>query len=494
MSEKSAFVLTFPLETEPWQEDILNKRINMCHRIYNQCVKKSKTAYAEMIKTREFRAIKQELKEIREAKDENTDKKKKTPREKELYSRLNAIYKDNGFTEYGMQDLARIQSRDAGYKDNIDSVTASKVGKRLWTAWNRFLFGDGQDVHFSRYYDFNSVEGAYNRTGIRLLKTTSNHWQGERWAIVWNKVSIPVGIREDNMYEQEAMRNEIAYNRILRKVSNGKVRFYVQTVFRGTPPRKRDKKTGEFIHNTGKGRVGLYITLTKVTAVTDDGIKTFPLAEEVQPIEEEIAEIQRRMDRSRRCMNPDNYNPDGTIKKQGNKKVTWVRSNHYEKMRVELKSLQTKQARVRKHCHERLANTILSLGDDFIINQQDFKSFAKRKDKTEIKEDGSYKSKKQFGKVIANRAPAEFVQILEQKLGYHDLMLHKINVNDLGINKLNHETGELEKCESDSRLVEIGGHSIDKYAYMAFLLQNLTPDYNAVDTELCAAKFFSFVA
>ncbi len=491
MPEKSAFVLTFPLETEPWQEDILNKRINMCHRIYNQCVKKSKSAYAEMAKTKEFRAIKQELKEIRE---EKADKKKKTPREKELYTRLNAIYKENGFTEYGMQDLARIQSRDAGYKKNIDSVTASKVGKRLWTAWNRFLFGDGQEVHFSHYYDFNSVEGAYNKTGIRLLKTTSANWKGERWAIVWNKISIPVGIREDNMYEQEAMRNEIAYNRIIRKVSNGKVRFYVQTIFHGIPPRKRDKKTGEFVHNLGHGRVGLYITLTNITAVTDDGVKKFPLADEVQPIEEKIAELQRKMERSRRSTNPDNYNPDGTIKKQGNKKVTWVRSNHYEEMRLELKSLQTKQARVRKHCHERLANVILSLGDDFVINQQNFKDFSKRKEETEMKEDGSYMSKKRFGKVIANRAPAEFVQILDQKLGYHELILHKVKVDELGINKLNHETGELEERDNKCRTLEIGGRTVDKQTYMAFLLQNLASDYTVVDTELCAAKFDSFVA
>lgn len=493
MPEKSAFVLTFPLETEPWQEDILSKRINMCHRIYNQCVKKSKSAYAEMAKTREFRAIKQELKDIREAKSEYSSKKR-TPREKELFSRLNTIYKENGFTEYGMQNLARIQSRDAGYKKNIDSVTAAKVGKRLWTAWNRFLFGDGQDVHFSRYYDFNSIEGSYNKTGIRLLKTTSGQWKGERWAIVWNKISIPVGIREDNIYEQEAMRNEIAYNRIIRKVSNGKVRFYVQTIFHGIPPRKRDKKTGEFVHNLGHGRVGLYITLTNITAVTDDGVKKFPLADEVQPIEEKIAELQRKMERSRRSTNPDNYNPDGTIKKQGNKKVTWVRSNHYEEMRLELKSLQTKQARVRKHCHERLANVILSLGDDFVINQQNFKDFSKRKEETEMKVDGSYMSKKRFGKVIANRAPAEFVQILDQKLGYHELILHKVKVDELGINKLNHETGELEERDNKCRTLEIGGRTVDKQTYMAFLLQNLASDYTVVDTELCAAKFDSFVA
>ena len=492
MSEKSVFVVTFPLITEPWQEDVLNKRINMCHRIYNQCVKKTRNKYKEMAKTRKFRAIRQELKEIREAKAEG--EKKKTPREKELYTQLNQMYKDNGFTEFSMMSLAREQARDAGYKKNIDSTAASKVGKRLWTAWDKFLFGDGTEVHFSRYYDYNSVEGSYNTCGIRLLYTDKGNWKGNRWAVVWNKVYIPIRVSEDNMYEQEALRNEIAYNRIIRKVSNGKQRFYVQTIFRGTPPRKRDKKTGDFIHTLGHGRVGLYITLTKLTAVTDEGVKVYPLADGVEPIEDKIAEVQRKMDSSRRATNPDNYNEDGTIKKQGNKKVIWIRSNHYERLRTELKSLQTKQADVRKYEHECLANKILSLGDDFVINKQDFKSLQQRKEKTEYKEDGTQKSKKQFGTVIKNHAPSEFVQILNRKLESNGNVLHVVDVNELGINKFNHSTGDYDDRDSKAKTVKIEGQEIDKYTYMAFLLQNLTPDYSSIDRGQCSEKFMSIVS
>ncbi len=50
------------------------------------------------------------------------------------------------------------------------------------------------------------------------------------------------------------------------------------------------------------------------------------------------------MDRSKRTMNPDNFNEDGMIKKQGNKKVRWVKSNHYIKLQNELKELYRKQA------------------------------------------------------------------------------------------------------------------------------------------------------
>ncbi|EKD94625.1 MAG: hypothetical protein ACD_26C00011G0002, partial [uncultured bacterium] len=39
--------------------------------------------------------------------------------------------------------------------------------------------------------------------------------------------------------------------------------------------------------------------------------------------------LLRTLDRSRRKNNPENYNEDGTIKKQSNKKVVWIKSNRY---------------------------------------------------------------------------------------------------------------------------------------------------------------------
>ena len=45
------------------------------------------------------------------------------------------------------------------------------------------------------------------------------------------------------------------------------------------------------------------------------------------------------MDRSRRATNPENYNEDGTGKKQGNPKVTWNKSNHYIKYQNEVREL-----------------------------------------------------------------------------------------------------------------------------------------------------------
>jgi hypothetical protein len=58
--------------------------------------------------------------------------------------------------------------------------------------------------------------------------------------------------------------------------------------------------------------------------------------------------LLRKLDRSRRSNNPDNYNEDGTIKKQGNKKVIWIKSNHYIETQNQLKELYRKQADIRE--------------------------------------------------------------------------------------------------------------------------------------------------
>ena len=78
------------------------------------------------------------------------------------------------------------------------------------------------------------------------------------------------------------------------------------------------------------------------------------------------------MDRSKRSTNPDNYNEDGTIKKQGNKKIIWNKSNHYIKYQNELRELYRKQSAIRRYQHECLANYIISLGNKVYVEKMNF--------------------------------------------------------------------------------------------------------------------------
>jgi hypothetical protein len=93
----------------------------------------------------------------------------------------------------------------------------------------------------------------------------------------------------------------------------------------------------------------------------------YPLAGRVADIKEQQAELQRKLERSRRAMNPDNYNEDGTIKKR----VSWVRSKRYVKTLMELKEINRKQTAIKKQQYEELANEIIKLGDSFLVKKPD---------------------------------------------------------------------------------------------------------------------------
>ena len=81
------FIVEFPLKTEKYQEDILNKRFEIGRKIYNSLVNVTQKRYREMIKTREYRNLISSL----------TGNKKA---DKEIWKQINDIRKQYGMSEY----------------------------------------------------------------------------------------------------------------------------------------------------------------------------------------------------------------------------------------------------------------------------------------------------------------------------------------------------------------------------------------------------------
>ena len=51
------FIVEFPLKTEKYQEDILDKRFEIGRQIYNSLVNVTQKRYKEMIKTKKYRTL-----------------------------------------------------------------------------------------------------------------------------------------------------------------------------------------------------------------------------------------------------------------------------------------------------------------------------------------------------------------------------------------------------------------------------------------------------
>ena len=90
----SNFIVQFPLKTEIYQENILNKRFEIGRKIYNSLVTVTQKRYKEMAKTKKYRNLLSSL---------SGDKKK----DKSIWKEISDIRKEYGLTEYSFHEDVR---------------------------------------------------------------------------------------------------------------------------------------------------------------------------------------------------------------------------------------------------------------------------------------------------------------------------------------------------------------------------------------------------
>ena len=103
------FIVEFPLKTEKYQEDILNKRFEIGRKIYNSLVHITQNRYKEMIKTKNYRTLLSSL----------TGNKKT---DKDIWKQIKEIRKQYGMSEYSFHE--NVKKLQKHFKDTIDSFTA----------------------------------------------------------------------------------------------------------------------------------------------------------------------------------------------------------------------------------------------------------------------------------------------------------------------------------------------------------------------------------
>ncbi|MGG3939431.1 RNA-guided endonuclease TnpB family protein, partial [Anoxybacillus kestanbolensis] len=339
-SKTKSYVLTLKLKTEIWQEHILEKRFEIARKLYNACLRECLKRYKKLQHDKEYQQVIQQS------------------ASKEKNERLNELYRFYGVTEYAMHDF--IKPMRYPFKKHIDSHAAQKIATRAWLAFEKLAFGNSNQVHFKKQNEMDSVEGKSNKTGIRFIDNQ----------LLWNGLSIPVIIRENDIYAHIALKDRIKYCRILRKRIRGKIKYYLQLILEGIPPKKFNKQTGEIRHPLGRGDVGIDIGTQTIAVCSQTDVKLLVLAPSVEDIEKQKRVLLRKLDRQRRANNPHKYNKDGTIKKDNKEK--WIWSKNYIKTRNELAELQRKMADKRKQDHHQLANWIITLGDCFKVEKMNF--------------------------------------------------------------------------------------------------------------------------
>ena len=508
-AEKSpTFVLPIKLKITPREAKMIESELEINRVIYNTCLGELLKRERSMKQTkrfkkcmREYKAISVKLALAKKATDKKALLSLKNEK-KQLSKKFGDLRTQFGVSEYSIHAFMSPIRKHFG--NRVNSAVAQKTATRAWNAFEKKMYGKAKTVHFVRKGEMNSFEGKSNATG----------WRYKNRQIEVNGQSFGLIIQPKDIYLLEALHlidNEqtfdyknssgeskivsyrVKYVQIVRKYIRNQNTYYAHLVCAGYPPTKKDKN-GKMRHAIGKGSVGLDIGTSSLAVASETAVFLKNLGEDIKRIDEaerNIKLLARAMDRSKRAMNPNNYNENGTVR---NGKKTWTFSNRYKKLRDKHRSLHRRLAVLRKLSHQRMANGLLALGDEFYIEEMNFRSLQKRAKKTEISEKTrKHKKKKRFGKTIAHRAPALFVNTLAGKVKSCGGNFTKVDTWSFKASQYDHTTDECVKKELKERWHCFSdGTKVQRDLYSAFLLMNANPNGKNTNRALCENTYQMF--
>lgn len=464
-SKTSSYTITFEILLTDKQAHIAEHYrkvgIQIYNRILNECLKR-------LHKVQHDKDIRSLLESLKEASDKERDRIKKE---------IRIIEQSYGYSEYDMHSFAAEVKHY--FKDVIGIDECQTLATRAFNAVQKVHYHEAEKVHFKTYFEEFSIEGKSKKSTL--------HINGDDTISFKDLKHIPLVVKKKDMYAMETFKDRTKYVRLLFRTVRGKRRYFVQLVKEGLPPSK-----GRF-DDAPDNRVGIDLGVSTAAVVSKGEVHLYELAGECAMDEKKLRRIQRAMDRSKRATNPDNYNPDGSVKKKAQLKK-WKYSRRYLKLRDKRRELYRKLAVKRKASHEALANRIIASGTDIRIEDMCIRAMQKRSKKTSKRTDGRNNSKRRFGKTISKRAPAMFVSILKRKLAYLGKELADIDTRSVKASQFDHTDNSYKRKPLNQRYAKLGnGDVVQRDLYSGFLICYTDGSLASVDIELCKNNYNNFL-
>ena len=428
---------------------------------------------------------------------------------KDILTARNELYKEKGLTEYGVGALAiqYASKYDHLIPSNLASIT---VGGRLWSAYQKMLFSNGETVHYSKIKDFNSLT-TNGKSGIRVLKDQKGIYlilSNKKAKTAKSKIQkIYLGKAEtdyDDYFLREIEKNiedkeykALKLIRIIRRyekshANNLNPHFYVQFTLEAEPYFKKDKNGNE-LHKVNSGKVVLNLWRNYLVAINDKEIKTYDLAKGQEEYDEEKADLQRRLDENRRKNNPDNFNDDGTIKR--GIKLTWITDNEYKRLSSQLRELQRKRSVNNKLLKRKIVWELLSMGNNFTTYSINLEA-KRKKDKfyeEEPPKQSEMRKKARDRRGIQNAAPAELKMYLNSRLDSLELSpINEVSTPEeiFWYKHDNDKSGQEYWGKSGS--ISIANTEVDSILYHAFILYFYNNENKTLDKEGMKNNFYKY--
>ena len=545
-----SFVLTLPLDINSNEQDYLYKEFKKCNTIYNQLVSATTKMWHQLRKTRKYRnlmvAIAKATPDSKEQKDLLKQRQKMIQKsgfsEGAFHIMVEPYAKHFAIHSHVAQKVASsvwtawesffFSKGKAVHYKRLEDVT-SISGKNnttgimfhpanLTTSIIKSAKDKKKKTIEQKYIDMYKRPDAKEDEEVIIPDEAKKQMQDEIDAAVakvkttigkgslrikYNNHEFPVVLRNPNTptgrYQQEALKCGVKFCRITRKWVRNKWKYYAQLVLEGYPPVECDSN-GVMRHPVNQGRVGLDIG-TQTLAISSNDICDLrvlaPSARaQAKSLVNEITCTMRAMDHSRRATNPKYYNPDGTIKrlkrKHGQKqKRDWKYSKHYYRLRAKLRDLNRRLADIRKMEHNTLANELLQHGNEFIVEDMDYKALQKRSKKTKINaKTGRAHTKKRFGKSLSRCAPAKFITILTNKAVRSGGNVIKVDTFETKASQFDHTDESYTKKRLSERMAHLSsGEVVQRDLYSAFLLEHIDTEILKYDIEALKAAFPAFL-
>ena len=415
----------------------------------NELIAVMKKNYEQLVRTKRYRYL------------QNMYVKAKKAEDKKQTSTITAEMTEMQKSYHVTWEFCRKSMIEINQKYNINSIFALSKAEDVWQAVEKCLFSDGKTIHFKKYGDYPEIRAKQANRGIvisadddgirlkigeielRPIINKTKHTKTRKGNII--QVHEPHDIFAES--EAEAVLNYLSNPEVIDKTAldlynkkgivmdtfrpcfasisfkeiRGKTRVYIHITIEGISKPKYNKN-GTRRHQYGKGFIGCDIGPQSIAYTSKEEVGLKNLAERgasIKDREQKEARILRKMDRSRRAMNPENYNDDGTIRKG---KKTWKKSNRYKKLQSQYRNICRIAAENRHLAINEEVNHMRALGNVFITEPKNAKKLQKRSKNTERqdkpsviqKSDGTeqlvykYKRKKRHGKSIKNRCPGYF--------------------------------------------------------------------------------------
>ena len=357
-------------------------------------------------------------------------------------------------------------------KDHMTANETQVVATRAWRAVEPYMFGKKGRPEFSPLRDAASMEGKSNKAGIRWRPTT-DPTTGRVLAgtVEWSGLSLKAIIDTNDDWLVAGLQARTKYVRLVKKEIRGDVLWFAQLVQEGLSPRKRPVVEGTVAFDAGPSMIAV---VSEATPTAEAAAEILPLCPGVVQPWKEIKRLQRAMDRSRRATNPDNYNPDGTVRKlKPGQRRTWERSEGYKALAAELRECERVLSEERRRSHGETKNKVLSQGNIVKAEKISYKAW-----------------QKMFGRSSKVRGIGSLVSMIRTGAERDGGELHEFGTRKTRLSQYDHTTDDYQKKPLSLRVHALrdGSGEIQRDLYSAFLALHVGDD-GILDAPKAAKAF-----